>query len=349
MSPVGGTDSAGGNAAGRSGAASNPADSKPAGGDAAGLGSAGADNAGSVPPEPSYVRSAAEGRLDERVERALARLAACDLCPHRCLVDRVRGERGRCRTDRFARVASAGPHFGEETPLVGRGGSGTVFFACCNLECAYCQNADISQRDLGDEVSADELAAIMLSLQRSGCENINLVSPSHVLPQILEALAVAVDSGLGLPLVYNTGGYDAVDALTLLDGIVDIYMPDMKYGSEGGHLSGAPDYATRNREAVLEMHRQVGDLTLDGNGIARRGLLVRHLVLPHDLAGSMAVAGFLAERVSPDTYVNVMDQYRPLHGARAVPALSRRVTSDEHRAAVAAFRRAGLNRLDGDP
>ncbi|MHB0979499.1 MAG: 4Fe-4S cluster-binding domain-containing protein [Thermoleophilia bacterium] len=290
---------------------------------------------------------AADGRLREKVERALARLAACDLCPHRCLVDRLRGERGVCRTDRYARVASAAPHFGEERPLVGLGGSGTIFFSCCNLACLYCQNADISQSDHGEEVSAGELAAIMLSLQRSGCENINLVSPSHVIPQILEALAVAVGGGLNLPLVYNTGGYDAVDALRLLDGVVDIYMPDMKYGTAGGHLSNASDYAVRNREAVVEMHRQVGDLELDRRGVAWRGLLVRHLVLPGDLAESAAVASFLADRVSTNTYVNVMDQYRPHHRAHEVPALSRRPTADEHRAAVAAFRRAGLNRLDG--
>lgn len=315
----------------------------------------GGADAGGVAPDaqPRYLAAAADGRLQARAEAALARLTACDLCPRRCLVDRTRGERGECRTDRYARVASAGPHFGEERPLVGRGGSGTVFFSCCNLSCVYCQNADISAHDRGEELNAEELAEVMLSLQRSGCENINLVSPSHLVAQILEALVPAVERGLTLPLVYNTGGYDAVDALSLLDGVVDIYMPDMKYGDppadRAGRASGVEDYTARNQAAVLEMHRQVGDLVLDERGVARRGLLVRHLVLPEDLAGSAETARFLARRVSLHTYVNVMDQYRPHHRAGEVPALRRRPTAEEYRAAVTAFRRAGLYRLDAGP
>ena len=225
-----------------------------------------------------------------------------------------------CRVGALAQVASCGPHFGEEAPLVGRGGSGTIFFAGCNMSCVFCRNFDISQPAAEAdalravwETPPDRLAAMMLGLQAAGCENINLVSPSHVVPQILAAVAAAAEGGLRLPLVYNSGGYDAVHTLRLLDGVVDIYMPDMKYGDEavGQRLSGVGDYVARNRTAVLEMHRQVGDLETDERGVATRGLLVRHLVLPGGLAGSAATARFLADEVSRDTYINVMDQYRP--------------------------------------
>ncbi len=298
--------------------------------------------------EPAYLSLVTRGELAARARAAAQRLTACDLCPHRCLVDRTAGELGRCRTGRLALVASAGPHFGEERPLVGREGSGTIFFAACNLRCLFCQNADISHLDRGRPQPAEELAQIMLALQAEGCENINLVSPSHVVAQILEALVIAVDSGLRLPLVYNTGGYDAVDTLRLLDGVVDIYMPDMKYAADdiALRLSGAADYVARNRAAVSEMHRQVGDLSLDERGIARRGLLVRHLILPEGLAGTEAVVHFLAEEISTGTYLNIMDQYRPCHQAWDVPGLDRRPTAREYSEAVAAARRAGLTRLD---
>ena len=271
--------------------------------------------------EPAYLALCRSGELHRRALQAEARLGRCSLCPRACRVDRLAGEQGRCRIGRLAKVASAGPHFGEETPLVGRGGSGTIFFSGCNLACLFCQNFDISHFDHGSEMEAAELARVMLDLQDAGSENINLVSPSHVIPQILAALAIAAGDGLRLPLVYNTGGYDAVDSLRLLDGIVDIYMPDMKYGDDqvGLKLSGVPDYASRNREALLEMHRQVGDLTLDERRIARRGLLVRHLVLPAGLAGTDVVAHFIAQQLSLDTYVNIMGQYRPLHEALRHP------------------------------
>ena len=277
------------------------------------------------------------------------RLSHCDLCPRRCRVDRAAGAKGACRTGRLPRCGSAGPHFGEEQVLVGRGGSGTIFFSCCNLRCAYCQNADISQMDSGEEVTAEELAGMMLALQERGCQNINLVSPSHVIAQVLEALVLAAEGGLRLPLVYNSGGYDAVDALLLLDGVVDIYLPDMKYSDKrvGSRLSGVGDYVARNREAVREMYRQVGDLQLDVHGVARRGLLVRHLVLPGGLAGTHAVAEFLAREVSLDTYVNVMDQYRPAHRAYLAPDVDRPPDAEEVRAARAAVRAAGLWRIDG--
>jgi putative pyruvate formate lyase activating enzyme len=261
-----------------------------------------------------------------------------------------------------AQVASYGPHFGEERPLVGRGGSGTIFFAGCNLKCVFCQNFDISQPAAGTEAlraeweaPAQRLAAMMLDLQARGCENINLVSPSHVVPQILAAVALAAEGGLRLPLVYNSGGYDALHTLRLLDGVVDIYMPDMKYGDEkvAERLSGIGDYVARNRAAVKEMHRQVGDLQMDERGVATRGLLVRHLVLPDDLAGTAATARFLTEEISRDTYINVMDQYRPAFRAAQeefepfCAGICRPPSGAEQDAAVAAVRAAGLRRLSG--
>jgi putative pyruvate formate lyase activating enzyme len=260
-----------------------------------------------------------------------------------------------------AQVASYGPHFGEERPLVGRGGSGTIFFAGCNLQCVFCQNHDISQPaarspKLRHEwlAPAKRLAQIMLDLQAAGCENINLVSPSHVVPQILAGVAAAADGGLRLPLVYNSGGYDAVHTLRLLDGVVDIYMPDVKYSDPAvaERLSSAADYIVRNRAAVKEMHRQVGDLVVDERGVATRGLLVRHLVLPDGLGGTADVARFLAEEVSRDTYINIMDQYRPaFRTAREdfeplYSGMCRPVSGAEHRAAVDEARAAGLWRFD---
>jgi putative pyruvate formate lyase activating enzyme len=323
------------------------------------------------------------GELVMRAEEARERLRHCTLCPRECGVDRMAGEMGACRTASLARVHGGGPHHGEESVLVGEGGSGTIFFAGCNMDCIFCQNHEISHAldDRGLTVSSigdvpdpeswryanvekgvgvwkstprwaeslEYIARLMLGLQALGCENINLVSPSHVVPQILAALVLAADRGLQLPLVYNTGGYDALETLYLLDGVIDIYMPDMKYTDNkvGERLSGVRGYATRNRVAVREMHRQVGDLVLDERGIAARGLLVRHLVLPGGLAGTPGVAGFLASEVSPDTYINVMDQYRPAHKAERRLELSERVTVEEYEEAVAEVRAAGLWRLEG--
>lgn len=263
-------------------------------------------------------------------------------------MDRLNGELGECRTSAEIIISSYGPHFGEEAPLVGRNGSGTIFFTNCNLRCVFCQNYSISQLGEGEKVSKEELAYMMLSLQSNGCHNINLVSPTHVVPQILEALEIAVKSGLRLPLVYNSGGYDSVETLRLLDGIVDIYMPDMKYSDEktAEKLSGVKNYPAINRAAVKEMHRQVGDLQIDEDGIAQRGLLVRHLVLPHGLAGTKGVVDFLASEVSPDTYVNIMAQYHPCYKAFQFPGLSRRTSAVEFQEAVALAHQAGLNRLD---
>ena len=258
--------------------------------------------------------------------------------------------RGECGTTQRAEVASFGPHFGEESPLSGRRGSGTIFFTHCNLACVYCQNYTISQQGEGRAVTAEELAEIMLSLQKKGCHNINLVSPTHVVPQILEALEIAVPNGLKLPLVYNTGGYDSLETLKLLDGVIDIYMPDMKYSDAGvgKRLSGVADYPAVNRAAVKEMHRQVGDLQMDGAGIAVRGLLVRHLVLPHGLAGTGDTMRFLAREISPETYLNVMAQYRPCYRACDTHDLSHPLNGTEFREAIGMAQREGLHRLDGE-
>jgi putative pyruvate formate lyase activating enzyme len=292
---------------------------------------------------PAYLALLDSGELDGRVARAWTHLGACDLCARYCRVDRLRGVQGAvCRTGEKAVVASYGPHHGEEGPLRGWGGSGTVFFTWCNLRCVFCQNWDISQRGLGREVTPEGLAAVMLALQGAGCHNINLVSPSHVVAQVLAGVSIAARRGLHLPLVYNTGGYDSPEALALLDGVVDIYMPDMKYGDSQAarRYSHVRDYWEANRAAVKEMHRQVGDLALDGRGIAQRGLLVRHLVLPGGLAGTEQVLDFLAREVSRATYLNLMDQYRPCYRADRYPPLDRDLTAAEYRAAVAAARRA---------
>ena len=245
-------------------------------------------------------------------------------------------------------MSSFGPHFGEEAPLVGRHGSGTIFFAYCNLHCVFCQNYSISQHGEGSVVDSAELAGMMLSLQTKGCHNINLVSPTHVVPFILETLEIAVHKGLKLPIVYNTGGYDSVATLQLLDGIVDIYMPDMKYSEAkmGVELSGVKRYPQVNRAAVKEMHRQVGDLHIDGSGVATRGLLVRHLALPHGLAGTEGVVRFLVEEISDNTYLNIMAQYHPCYHAFDHAGLSRPITGEEFSAAIELARQCGLKRLD---
>lgn len=298
--------------------------------------------------EAAYVSLHRSGELADRAAAAREHERACDLCGRTCRVDRSQ-RLGGCRTGLRARLASYGPHHGEENPLRGWGGSGTVFFAWCNLRCQYCQNHDISQSAAGPEVEPEVLAAAMLSLQSMGCHNINLVSPSHVVAEILAALLIAAERGLRLPLVYNTGGYDSPEALSLLEGVVDIYMPDMKYDDPAiaRRLSKVGRYPEVNRAAVIEMHRQVGDLALDQNGIAQRGLLVRHLVLPGGLSGTAGIVRFLAEAISPETYLNVMAQYRPAYRAREHSPLDRPLTSSEYQDAVDLALAAGLRRLDG--
>ena len=298
--------------------------------------------------EPSYIELRRTSELHERVEAAHKLITpACELCPRCCGIDRLSGQVGICRSGSLPIVSSYGPHFGEEPPLVGFHGSGTIFFGGCNLTCIFCQNYDISQGGLDREITVEDLAQMMLSLARQGCHNINLVSPTHQLPQILSALEVAAESGLDIPIVYNCGGYEPVKVLSLLDGVVDIYMPDMKYGSNevGLQLSGVPDYWNRNQEAVREMHRQVGDLVLDERGIAHHGLIVRHLVLPDDLAHTREVMHFLATEISKDTYVNVMEQYRPAHKVIGHPVMGRRIAPEEYVEAVRIARDEGLWRF----
>jgi putative pyruvate formate lyase activating enzyme len=289
-----------------------------------------------------------EGKLAHRVDKALNLMEACCLCPRRCGVDRLNGETGYCRTGRQARVASYNAHFGEEAPLVGRHGSGTLFFSSCNLLCSFCQNFEVSHLNEGMEVSPDQVADIMMELMERGCHNINLVTPTHVMPQILEALEIAIEHGLTIPIVYNSGGYESVETLRLLDGIVDIYMPDFKFWEDSWaeRFCHAPDYPDAAKAAIREMHRQVGDLKLDREGIAVRGLLIRHLIMPNGTAGTAEIMNFLAKEISSETYVNVMDQYRPCGQATADPAINRRLTSQEYREAVAAAKEAGLHRLD---
>ena len=254
----------------------------------------------------------------------------CTLCPRQCKVDRKKGETGFCGIGESAVVSSVGPHFGEESVLVGSGGSGTIFFAGCNLGCVFCQNYDISHERHGRPVTIEQLAQSMLSLQNSGCINVNFVTPTHVVPAIAAAIELARNNGLTVPTVYNTGGYDSVETLKLLEGFIDIYMPDMKYSDAkvAEELSAAPDYPAVNFAAVKEIRRQVGDLETK-HGIATKGLLVRHLVLPDDLAGSTKIIDFLAEEISPSTTINVMAQYRPCYKAAAHPKINRRPTLEE--------------------
>ena len=297
--------------------------------------------------EPAYLKLFRSGELAQRVQAAYQRLGDCDLCGRECHTDRHE-QTGACKTGLEAIVSSYGPHHGEEDPLRGWAGSGTIFFSWCNLRCQFCQNYDISQLGHGQQVSPERLAAMMLELQAQGCHNINFVSPSHVVAQILSATLIAAQAGLRLPLVYNTGGYDSAAALALLDGVIDIYMPDIKYADEkiAEKYSKIPHYPSVNQAAVKEMHRQVGDLVLDDHGIARRGLLVRHLVMPNELAGTAEIARFLAQEVSPDTYINVMGQYRPCYKASQYPELNRPPTRRELEEAHQAVRDAGLHRLD---
>jgi putative pyruvate formate lyase activating enzyme len=296
----------------------------------------------------AYLELYCSGKLRERVDAAVSLLESCSVCPRSCCVNRLAGDVGKCRTPREAMVASYGPHFGEEAPLVGRHGSGTIFFTNCNLRCLFCQNYFISQLGEGQKVSKEELAYVMLSLQAKGCHNINLVSPTHVVPQILEALELAVELGLHLPLVYNSGGYDSVETLRILDGIVDIYMPDMKYDDEetAREVSGIENYPEINKAAIKEMHRQTGDLEVNEEGVAQRGLLVRHLVLPHGLAGTKGIVNFLSEEISRNTYVNIMAQYHPCYKVFQIPSLGRRISSVEFREALSLAQEAGLSRLD---
>lgn len=299
----------------------------------------------------NYVRAHDAGILRERAERALDELAPCDVCPRPCRdVDRLADQVGACRIGRHARVASAFPHFGEEDVLRGWRGSGTVFMAGCNLRCVFCQNGDISQAPVGREVTATDLAEIMLDLQAQGCHNINIVTPEHVVPQVLEALPTAVERGLHLPLVYNTSAYDSMRSIELLDGVVDVYMPDIKLfdAAHAHRYLGMRDYPQVARQVVTAMHHQVGDLVVDDDGMALSGLMVRHLVMPGLLDDTRGIVAWVAG-LSRDTYTNVMDQYRPDHkvlDTERYEPINRSITSDELRSALAAARDVGLWRID---
>ncbi len=297
--------------------------------------------------QPSYIETYEKGILKERKEQAFEQLKNCHLCPRNCGVDRTAGETGICKTGVRAVVASYAPHFGEEAPLVGRYGSGTIFFTHCNLLCNFCQNYDISHEGQGTEVSNAQLAQIMLELQQMGCHNINFVTPSHVIPQILAALEIAIEHGLNIPLVYNTSGYDHVESLQLLDGIIDIYMPDFKFWDSkvAEETCNAPDYPDKAKTAIKEMFLQVGGLLIE-NGIAIRGLLVRHLVMPNDLAGTREIMHFLAKEISENTYVNIMPQYRPCGTTFNHKYLSRYITNDEFETAIQVARQVGLHKFD---
>lgn len=300
---------------------------------------------------PAYLATYDSGRLHQKRDEALETLRACTVCPRNCRVDRLQNKKACCHSGRYARVSAAFPHLGEEDCLRGWNGSGTIFFAWCNLRCVFCQNYETSQDGEGAEVTPQQLAAIMLRLQDAGCHNINFVTPEHVVPQILEALPLAIERGLRVPLVYNTSAYDSLHSLRLMEGVVDIYMPDFKLWDPQRCLRylAARDYAEVARQAIGEMHRQVGELVVDENGLALRGVLVRHLVMPGLLDDTREIMHWLATALSHDTYVNVMDQYHPAWRARHDPKfaeLRRRITAEEFDQALAYARAAGLWRLD---
>jgi putative pyruvate formate lyase activating enzyme len=294
---------------------------------------------------PSYL-NLSKKELKKRIEKALSFLNPCRVCPRKCHVNRLKNERGFCRLGRMAKVSSFHPHFGEEKCLVGKFGSGTIFFTSCNLACVFCQNYEISQLDYGEEVSKENLAQMMISLQKIGCHNINLVTPTPQVPQILEALEIAIEKGLKIPLVYNSNGYDSVETLKILDGIVDIYMPDFKYSDDEIALkySLVKNYFEIAKMAIKEMHRQVKDLIIN-EGLAIKGLLVRHLVLPNKLAGSEKIFKFLAEEISKDTFLNIMDQYQPYYKAFDYPEISRRITHQEYQEAINLAKKYRLHRF----
>jgi len=283
----------------------------------------------------------------DKISQARQLLTSCEICPRACKIDRFPGELGECSTGDEAIVSSFTPHFGEEPPLVGAFGSGTIFFSHCNLKCNFCQNYEISHDGDGDECGLGQLAGMMLILQNNGCHNINFVTPTHVVPQILSALDMAIDGGLKIPLVYNSSGYDKVETLELLEGVIDIYMPDFKFWDPeiAQQTCNAPDYPDVAVKAIVEMHRQVGDLQVDENGIATRGLVLRHLVMPAGMAGTKAVMSFIADHVSKNTYVNVMDQYRPCGKAHEVKGLEAPVSEAEFDKAVQEAKEAGISRF----
>jgi len=299
--------------------------------------------------EPIYLQTERTGRL-EKVEGELWNmLERCRCCPRRCGVNRLKGEKGFCSSTDKLKVYTAHLHFGEEKPLVGRGGSGTVFFSNCNLLCCFCQNWEINHRGDGNYITHEQLAFMMLELQKRGAHNINLVTPTHMVPHIVKAVRIAAAGGLRLPLVYNTSAYDNIEVIRMLDGIIDIYLPDFKYQDgalAGKYSSGANNYPEVAAETIKEMHRQAGVLEVDDSGVARRGLIIRHLVMPDNIAGTDRFVEWVAQELTKDTYVNIMDQYHPEHKAFDYPEISRRITNEEYRQAIQWARSASLTNLD---
>ena len=298
--------------------------------------------------QPGYIKLYKSGELKKRVEKTVNLLKQCQICPRHCKVTRLENEKGICKVGRLPMVSSYNPHFGEESPLVGTQGSGTIFLTSCNLGCIFCQNYDISHLGAGYEISIERFAKMMIELQNIGCHNINFVTPTHVVPQILEALTIAVEMGLKIPLVYNTGGYDLIETLMIIEGIFDIYMPDFKFTDSdiANRFCKARDYPEVAMKAIKEMHRQVGNLVINNHGIAERGLIVRHLIMPNELAGTQKVMHFLANEISKNTYVNIMDQYHPCGLAHKYPEINRRITTEEFSNAINIAREEGLTRLD---
>ncbi len=295
--------------------------------------------------KPSYVALYESGELESRITRLTQILESCTLCPRQCKVNRLQGELGYCKAGAALTVSSSFPHFGEERPLVGRSGSGTIFLTHCNLKCNFCQNYDISHQEAGESVSTQKLAQMMISLQMQGCHNINFVTPTHYVPQVIAALPFAIQLGLELPIVYNCGGYESLEVVELLEGIVDIYMPDAKFSNAASakQYANAPDYFEVLKTVLKEMHRQVGVLEI-ANGIAHHGLLIRHLVMPNSVAGSEEILKFIAEKLSTESYVNIMSQYRPCFDAVDEPLINRRLTSKEYHQAIELAKQFGLHR-----
>jgi putative pyruvate formate lyase activating enzyme len=297
---------------------------------------------------PSYKDLLSSGNFRERIDKAYKIMESCTLCPRNCMVNRLKGEKGYCGAGDKLMVSSYGAHYGEESPLVGRGGSGTIFLTNCNLRCIFCQNYDISHMDRGNVKTPEELAEMMLSLESDGCHNINFVTPTHYMPHIIHGIKIAAEAGLSVPIVWNCGGYESEDMIKLLDSIVDIYMPDFKFWDKEISLKlvNADDYRERACESFREMHRQTGDLVVDEKGLAKKGMLVRHLVLPENMAGTKDVMTFIAKELSGNTYVNIMDQYRPCFESKKVKAMDRRPTGAEYDLAVKESHECGITRLD---
>lgn len=294
---------------------------------------------------PIYLGPCQNGNLAALITAAFKMLESCCICPRKCKVNRLKNEKGYCKTGLKPKVCSFMPHHGEEPPISGKRGSGTIFFSYCNMSCAYCQNYQFSQLDEGREVDFEELADFMLKLQDAGSHNINLVTPTHVMPQILKSLKIAATKGLKIPLVYNTGGYELPEVIKLLDGIVDIYLPDMRYSREETAIkySNAPGYPKYNQEAVKEMHRQVGVANIDSNGIIIKGLIIRHLVLPNNIAGTDDTMRFIAQKISKDTYISLMSQYFPCYKAKDIREICRRITYEEYENAKVSMEKYGLH------